>query len=257
MRRGIGNFFGWLAMLGVGLFAVAPAEAQDPCAENQTHSRVIEVRYKPLSQAAQLVDEMLGPCGAYKVSKALGAVIVEDDSPRLERIAEAVSAWDVPPRAVDVTVTLMMASRDLPPVSGIAEELKDISRTISDMTRWTRFNPLGTVNVRVREGGEAQVEIADRYRVVMKIKGVDAKRRAVRIEPFELDRLPVPASSTGSSLVPPPRKLWGGELDLTEGPQHLVGATARGRRRAIFLVFTVRIVGEDEPAPAANLPGER
>ena len=257
MKLGIRKFFGWVAILGVGLFAAAPVEAQASCAGKQIHSRVIEIRYKPLGQAAQLVDEMLGPCGAYKVSKALGAVIVEDGSPRLERIAEAVSAWDVPPRVVDVTVTLMMASRDLPPTQGIAEELRDVSRTISDMTRWTRFNPLGTVNVRVREGGEAQVEIADRYRVVMKIKGVDVQRRAVRIEPFELDRLPVPSSSAGSSLMPPPRKLWGGELDLTEGPQHLVGATARGRRRAIFLVFTIRLIDNDESVPAVNRVGER
>ncbi|MDQ7008193.1 MAG: hypothetical protein Q9Q40_13280 [Acidobacteriota bacterium] len=239
------------AALAVAFGMVAPAVGEtDPCAGVEIATRVIEIHYREVGDAAQLADQMIGDCGAYKVPRALHAIIIEDEPARLEQIARAIAEWDEPPREVEVSVSLLIATRDLPPVTGVADELRDISRTLSEMTRWTRFRSLGTANLRLREGGEGQAEIAERYRVSLKIKRVDQGRRRILVEPFRLDRLPAPVTAGGSSIEPRPRRLWSGELDLEEGRQHLVGATSRGRQRAIFLVFTAWSV--DDKAPAAT-----
>ncbi len=240
------------ALLALGL--VAPAVAgDDPCAGVEIATKVIEIHYRDVGDAAQLADQMIGECGAYKVPRALHAIIVEDEPARLERIARAIGEWDEPPREVQVSVSLLIATRDLPPAAGVADELRDISRTLSEMTRWTRFRSLGTASLRLREGGEGQAEIAERYRVSLKIKRVDQDRRRILVEPFRLDRLPAPVTAGGSSIEPRPRRLWSGELDLEEGRQHLVGATSRGRQRAIFLVFTAWPVDDDGPEASGIL----
>ena len=184
----------------------APATAGAPdCAGREMTTRVIEIQHKPLSLAAQLVDQLVGPCGAYRVSKALGALIVEDEPSRLPPIIDAVAEWDRPPRAVRVSVSLLMASRDLPAKGGLADELRDISQTLSEMTRWTRFKALGAGSVQARERGEAVLDTAGRDRVRLRVKRVDAERKSVLNEPLDLDRPPVPRAAPRPGPRPPQR----------------------------------------------------
>ncbi len=243
---------GSLCLLGV-LLASAPLLAQqgipEACATAELHTRVVELRFRPVLDGVLLVDQLLSPCGSYKVPKSMNVIIVEDDAPHLEQISEAVSSWDLPPQSVEVTVSLIAASLDSsgdedPP---IAEETREVSRTLSEVTRWTRFRRLGSASVRVMEGGEAEVDVTEHYKLMLRVSGVDVERGFVKIEPFALLRKPSKAEA--ASGIGTPAKILGGELDLEEGRLHLVGTPSHSRRRAIYLAFTVWPLDMSSPSP--------
>ncbi len=243
--------------------AFGAAWAQEPalpstCEGVALETRVFKVRYKPLFDAAQLVDQLLGPCGSYKVPKSLKVVVVEDEPGRLGSIAGALSSWDLPPAAVDVSVSLIIASIDDEERSDerasprLAAELAEINRALADTTRWTRYHRLGTASVRVMEGGEAELELTEKYKVVVRVGAVDSDRGFVQIEPYTLLR--VPAKAETGTAISPPRRVLGGDLNLEEGRTHLIGTPSHSRRRAIFLAFTVWSTDGREPL---RLEGEQ
>lgn len=219
--------------------AVARAQDQDAipgCAGKKLESRVVAIRYKPVGEAALLVEQLLGPCGAYRIPKALKVITITDEAQHLERARQALVSWDVPPRTVEVSVSLILATRDAPPREGIAGEIREVSEQLAQLTRFTRFERLGTATVRALEGGQAEAEIGGHYRVVFHVQAVDAERGIVRIEPFELYQQPDPAEA--GAARPAPRRVLGMAVNLPEGRTNLVGAPARGNERALFLALT-------------------
>ncbi len=235
------RFAAFLFALSAGFapFTWAQLPENAACADVELHSQVVEIHFHPVTEAVLLIDQLLGPCGSYKVPKSLKIVIVEDERARIARIVEAIGSWDLPPQSVEVDVSLILAS--LAPggeeAPAIAEELREVSRTLSEVTRWTRYRRLGTASVRIMEGGEAELEITEHYRLRVRVGKVDAERGLVQIEPFELIRTPSRAEAASGLGVP--RKVLGGTLDLQEGRMNLVFTPSRNRRRAIFLAMTV------------------
>lgn len=228
-------------LLGALLAAVpGRALAQEPevpgCEGRRLESRVVTIRFKPVSEAALLVEQLLSPCGAYRLPKSLKVITVTDEPAPLRRVVQAISEWDVPPRPVEVSISLILATRDPAPKPGIAGELRDVSEQLAQLTRFTRFERIGTATVRALEGGSAEAEIGERYRVVFRIEAVDADRGIVRVEPFELYQRPAPNEAGASAGAP--RRLLGMTVNLPEGRMNLVGAPARGNERALFLALT-------------------
>lgn len=236
----------------------APVRAQEGdvpagCAGKTLASRVVTVRFKPLPEAAMLVEQLLGPCGAYRVPKALRVITVTDEPQQLERVAQALASWDVPPRPVEISVSLILATREpAPGKNQIMKELRDVSEQLAQLTRFTHYERLGTATVRAVEGGGAEAEIGERYTVSFKVGAVDPDHNIVRLEPFELYQRPDP-SETGASEQRPRRLLAMLQVNLPEGTQNLVGAPARGNERALFLALTAWTT---KPAAAAA-PGAR
>lgn len=242
-------------LLGAPALAAAPAPttAASRCEGRTLDSRVIEVRFRALADAAVLVDQLLGPCGSYRVPKALGVIVVEDEPESLARIVSSLASWDVPPPTVEVSVSLVLATREPPPAEGIREDLQDVSEMLSQITRWTSYTRLGSALLRVVEGGTAQADLGDRYRVSFRIHAIDRDLGVVRLEPFDLLRLPHPseaASGVGSAQV----LLANSVVNLFEGRQNVVGAGSRQPERALFVVFEVWT--KDAPARAAVSGGE-
>ncbi|MDH3285969.1 MAG: hypothetical protein OEQ13_14645, partial [Acidobacteriota bacterium] len=208
--------------------------------------RVVTVRFKPVSDAARLVDQLLGPCGAYRVPKALKLITIEDQPERLARIAEAIGSWDLPPRSVELTVSLIMARRDDGGADkGLVGEIRGVTETLSEVTSYTTFERVGTASVRAMEGGEASLELGGRYKVAFRVGGVDPERGIVQLQPFSLSRLPRPGEAA-SGLGTVPHRLLSMELDLPEGQMHLVGAPGRARDKALFLALTVWALDDAE-----------
>ncbi|RMG45463.1 MAG: hypothetical protein D6718_07310 [Acidobacteria bacterium] len=224
------------ALAGAGF----PARAAD-CSGKEIRSRVLPVRYKPVAEAAQLVDQLLGPCGAYRVPKSLRVITVEDEPDRLERIAEALASWDTPPQAVEVTVSLILATRETEPREGLAGELREVSDALAEVTGWTRFERIASATARTVEGGAIGVDLGERYRAELEIAAVDTDRGIVEVRPFVLEKRPAPREA-GTALATP-RPILTMELDLPEGRLHLVGAPARRRGQALFIALEVNALG--------------
>lgn len=247
-----------LALVAAAVLAPPAARAQDDvppgCAGKTLRSRVFQVRFKPVPEAVLLIEQMLGPCGAYRVPKALRVVTVTDEARPIEQIAQALASWDVPPRPVEVTVSLILATRTPGPRSPLADEIRGVSQSLAQLTRFTHFERLGTATVRVLEGSLAEAEVGERYHVAFRVGAIDAEHGVVRLEPFELFQRPAP-SETGSGTLQP-RRLLEMTVNLPEGRMNLVGASGRGNERALFLALTAWTGDTPRPAPAAAVPGE-
>lgn len=241
-----------LAALAPGHAAGAAPAAADECAGRRLSTRVFEVRFKPLSEAVLLVDQLLGRCGSYRVPKALGVIAVEDEPEALERIARAIESWDVPPPSVEITVSLILATREQPPDEGLRAELRDVSETLSRVTRWTHYERIGTARLHVVEGGAVQADLGENYRVSFRVDAVDGDLGVVRLEPFDLLRLPRPEEAA-SGVRRPQVILANSALNVFEGRLNLVGAGSRARDRALFVALEVwPRVGAGERAAAGQ-----
>lgn len=228
---------GWLLVFGLAFTSAGAETPPAPdCAGRAIQARVFTLRYRPVAEGAQLIDQLLGPCGSYKVPKSLRLVSVEDEPERLARIAEALASWDLPPRTVEITVSLILASRDPAPPGGLAQEIRGVSDTLSQITRWTRFDRIGSVTLRVAEGGEAEADLGEGFSVAFRLAGVDSERHVIQLEPFDLRR--TPGNGEAGAGLGGPRTLLGGlTLNLLEGKLNLVGAPGRQQDRALFLAL--------------------
>lgn len=225
-------------LVAPGALASEALKLPPNCEGKRLETRVLEIKFKPLGEAAALVGQLLGPCGTYRVPKALGVVAIEDEREILDRVSEALASWDVPPPVVEVSVSLVLATRDAPPAGGIAEELRDVSETLSRVTRWTNYERIGSATLRIAEGSRAEADLGERYRVAFRVGGVDPDRGIVHLEPFDLLRMPHP-NEAASGLRSPRLLLANSALNVFEGRPNFVGAPSRTRDRAIFLALEV------------------
>ena len=224
----------------------------DPaCDGTSIEARVIAVRYKPLSEASAVVEELLGPCGAVRVPKSSRLLTVEDEPERLDRIARALTAWDTPPRAVDLSISLILATRDPAPSGGIARELRGVSESLSQLTRYTSFKLLSSTTLRAMEGKRAEAALGERYSVAFRVASVDRERGVVSIETFDL--LEQPAAGEAGAAGAAPRTVLRLELALPHGREELVGAPGRRQDRAIFIA--IKAVDAGNGADATAGPG--
>lgn len=245
------TLWGRLVALGaiVASLASGAAGAASPaCDDAGLETRVISLRFKPTAEAAVLVDQLLGRCGTYRVPKGLGVIAIEDEPRNIERISEAISSWDLPPRNVEVSISLVLATREPPPPSGIREELERVSETLSRVTRWTSYSRIGTATLRLVEGGQAVADLGDRYQASFRVHAVDDQQGVVHLEPFDLMRLPHPREAA-SGLESPRLLLANSAFNVFEGRLNLVGAPSRDPERAVFVAIEAWI---NDDAPGAR-----
>lgn len=235
---------GCAALLAVAALSSSAARADDGaraherCRTAALESRVLDIRFRAVTDAAPIVDQLLGPCGSYRVPKGLGVIVVEDEPAVLDRVKTALAAWDVPPPTVEVSVSLVLASREPPAPGGIREDLQDVSETLSRITRWTNYTRVGSAVLRVVAGGTAQADLGDRYRVSFRVDAVDRDLGVVRLEPFDLLRMPHP-DEVASGTSSPQLLLANSVVNVFEGRLNLVGAGSRHPERALFVALEV------------------
>lgn len=246
-----------LRMLPVFVAAAALPAAAD-CAGKALESKVLPVRFKPVTEAALLVEQFLGPCGEYKVSKALKVVTVTEEPAVVAQVAQAIASWDVPPRPVEVSVALIRASREAAPAQGPVGDLPGVAESLARHTRYTHFERIGSATIRAVEGGAAEAEIGGDFVVSFRVEAIDPERGIIRLEPCELFQRPSPREAGAARSAP--RRLLGLTVNLVEGSRNLVGATGQTEDRALFLALTAwsQPGGAARAAPPpAPAPGTR
>lgn len=199
--------------------------------------RAFEVRYRPLSEAADLVGSVLSPVGVLTLKPKLKLLVVEDRGIILSRVQSLLSEFDLPPRNVEVTLNLFLGT--------MRPEGPDAARTrhgVIDLaplqfTRWTSYESLGSRNVNGLEGEEVVTDISSDYRVVLTIDFVDERQGVVKFKSVSLLRR-VPASDGGPERL---QNLYSvsGLVDLDK--QHIFGAARDpGANQALFLTLNAR-----------------
>jgi hypothetical protein len=201
--------------------------------------QVFTVRYRSIDEVYLLVSPLLGPGGTIQTQPHQRTLSVTETPATLLRIAEVIAAYDVPPRSVEVSVQLILASigqgsRDAPPpppIRGVIDRLSALS------TRWQDYRLLGDARVMGTEGESSAVQVGDSYRVAFRIDRVSDENRVIRFKPFELQRREpaVEGMERYSSIM-------NTVLNLRDSQLFIVGASKMERsNRALFMTVTAAL----------------
>lgn len=221
--------------------ATGAAGGDDPAAT--LTARSFEVRHRPLVDAVDLVSAVLSEDGSVSLRPRLGRIVIQDREDVLERVERLLEEFDVPPRNVEVAVSLFLGTDRRDDEAGrlarspdIAEETRGIRETLSDFTKWTEFAPLGTQTITCLEGYEGTVYLAEDYRVEFRVQEVEGEDR-VLFDEFRLLR-DVPTADGGARTV----KHYDAAIRMPVGQELLVGAASGpDASAALFLKLMVRV----------------
>ena len=200
--------------------------------------RIFTIQFKTVDSVYLLVSPLLGPRGSIRAQPHQRTLSVVDTPQNLVRIAQAISSFDVPPRAVEVSVQLILASTGggspeptPPPIRGVIEKLNALS------TRWTDYRLVGNARVRGTEGEFSSLRVGDEYRVNFRVAGVSEESRIIRFKPFELERRDLTVEGNERYA-----RVMNTVLNLRDSQLFIVGASKMEQsNRALFMTITASL----------------
>ncbi len=180
-----------LASPAVGLVQGQVEEGDDPI-----EARTFRVYYKALSDAADVVSPLLSDDGTLTMRKRLNTLVVQDRVSVLDRVAALLEGYDLPPRNVEVTLTLFLGmvrqeggDSEVASSNVMTREMRGIVETLKDFTKFHDYEPLGSRSINGLEGSSVAADLTDDYRVVFTVDFVDGRRRQVKFERVVLLRI--------------------------------------------------------------------
>ena len=203
--------------------------------------RLFHIKFKDPGDAALLVSPQLSENGAVTTQPRLRILTVQDTPAVLDRIQDLLASFDVPPRSVEFTVTLILASlaeeataEGKPPISRV---VRGIAEALPDITRWTNYKTLDSVKIEGSEGSKTTRDLADSYKVEFTLESVSESRGIIRLNPFSLLK---GETDAGGTLVY--RSVYTTTVNLKNEKLLTIGATkSETSPRALFLAMRARI----------------
>lgn len=228
------------AILPLPAGAAAPA-SQDGAgapAASGVATRVFTIRHKNVDDIYLLVSPSLGPHGSIQARPRQKTITVVDTPETLQKISELISAYDLPPRSVEVAVQLILASAGTsspepapPPIRGVIEKLNALS------TRWNDYRMVGDARILGTEGERSSLRVGDEYQVDFRIDQVSEESRIIRFKPFQLARRELTVE--GNERFSP---IMSTVLNLRDSQLFIVGASRMERsNRALFMTITASL----------------
>ncbi len=163
---------------------------------------------------------------------------MQDLPENLRKIAGLIDAYDMPPRSVEVSVQLILATSGEnsqepapPPIRGVIDRLNALS------TRWTDYKMVGNARVMGTEGERSSLRVGDDYKVDFRIDQVSDDARVIRFKPFELSRreIAVEGNERYASIM-------NTVLNLRDSQLFIVGASkVEQSQRALFMTITASL----------------
>ena len=213
-----------------------PADGKkDP---DPVQTRSFEVRFRPLGDAADLVGTVLSGEGEVTQQFRLKRLVVRDHVSVLGQIPSLLESFDVPPRSVEVTVNLFLGKDRRGQEAGrlsqdreISRELRGITETLGDFTKWTAYEGLGARSVTAVEGTPVTLNLSEDYRVVFEIESVPEGKGETKVAFKSFTLLKVHRAADGTerteqmystrAIVPSDRLSLIGTAKSPDSPQAL------------------------------------
>lgn len=223
------------------LMVLAATTTTPTMAEEQISARAIEVHFRSLTDAADLIAPVMSEVGTVTLRPRLRTLVVQDRESILDRVEALILDWDRPPLNVEITISLFLGTDRREQNSqgrmrvddGLSAEVRGIMEKLSDFTKWTTYEPLGSRSVTGTEGATIEVSLSDEYRVLLAIESVHPTHKSVRFDKLQLQRVSLDAE--GNEAV---EELYTAGMVLPQGKLKLVGAAAGpDSQRVLFLAL--------------------
>jgi hypothetical protein len=228
-----------VSVLAVSLPGVVHAETE---AEDPIEGRTFRVYYKALADAADVVSPLLSDDGSLTMRKRLNTLVVQDRVSVLDRVASLLERFDLPPRNVEVTLTLFLGmvrqeddDKEASTSNVMTREIRGIVETLKDFTKFHDYEPLGSRSINGLEGASVTADLTQDYRVVFTVDAVDERRGVVKFERVVLQRLERDAEGRETA-----EELYSMGMVMEMDRLRVVGAASGpDSKRALFLTVQV------------------
>lgn len=212
--------------------------------DDPIEARAFEIQFRSLSDASDLVTPLLTNDGSVTLQPRLGILTVQDRRSALARIASVLAEFDAAPRNVEVTVGLFLGTdrRQEEAGRGVAEpvpsrEVRGVSETLGDFTKWNAYRPLGSRSVTGAEGSRVEVPLGEEYRVSYGIEAVQVRPGLTNtmLRGFTLERRGGPVENPSWKLV------YRADILLPSGRMLVVGAAQNPEStKALFVTLQAK-----------------
>jgi hypothetical protein len=210
---------------------------------DETSARSYQIQFKSLPDAVDLISGLLSDAGSVSLQPRLKRLVVQDRPEILDRIGAVLEDFDLPPVNVDVTVSLFIGSDRRDEEAGrhavtgsISKEVRGITETLGDFTKWTAYDPIGSRSVTCAEGSHVTINLSDDYRVLFDVDAVQERLGKVKFGDFTLQKIIRTAEGTERY-----ENQYTQGIVLPMGRLLVVGAARDpGSKKALFLSLQVR-----------------
>jgi hypothetical protein len=153
--------------------------------------RVFSLKYHAPDAALPVVGPLLTDGGSVIVQPKGNTLTVRDTVAAVERASKALTTWDVPPRALQLRVTLLKATSSGNPVGGKPvepEEIRGISDRLKKLLSVTDCARLDSVVVQGVEGQTVAYVIGGEYRLEFLLEP-SGEPKQIRLKGLAFERL--------------------------------------------------------------------
>ncbi|MDZ7338164.1 MAG: carboxypeptidase regulatory-like domain-containing protein [candidate division KSB1 bacterium] len=176
--------------------------------ERALTTRSFDIKYKDPEELAVMIRQFLSSAGEAVPSNKLRALTVRDWPERLDKVAELLARYDVPPKQVRVDVHLFLADGTEQSGGAIPSELSPVVGKLRNLFRYEHFSLLGSGTAIVYSGEMCALDVALAERShascrIAQVEYVPEGAGVVRLEKFAMSgQSPAPVNLMTSLNVP-------------------------------------------------------
>ncbi len=209
----------------------------DPAAP-RLPTQLFTIRFKDINDVYLLIEPLLSARGSVRMRPRLRTLAVSDDPETLEKIEAMIQGYDLPPRNVEVSLQLILATAAGKPPETISPRIRGVIRKLNEIsTRWSDYRLLGSATVVSSEGEKTSVEMGEDYRISFAVDYASDKPRLVRFQRFTLDRRE--RSRDPEIRAETFTRVLDTALNLKEDKLYIFGASKmESSNRALFMTIT-------------------
>lgn len=174
-----------LSLLLLALLTAAPSFAANPVVV----VRVFVLKHRRAEEAALRVRPYRTESGSVLVESRQNTLTVRDEAPAVEQMTRAIASYDVPPRGVSVSVTLLRAGEAPKPgeVHSIPKEIEPVGRHLMKVFGFSGFTALDSVVVQGVEGDTVAYPVGNDFRLAFFLEPT-GDEPIVRMKSLSLER---------------------------------------------------------------------
>lgn len=152
--------------------------------------RVFTLKHHSPEEALAVVRPVLTEGASVVVQPRGNTLTVRDTSAAVERAARSIASWDLPPRRIDLNVTLLRASTDgrggRPAAPDAADAMPGVGERLRKLFKFTDYARLDSVVVQGLEGQTVAYVLGGEYRLEFQIEpSGDPRQVRLRALSFE------------------------------------------------------------------------